>query len=368
MNSESHSRIIENWSFGRLLDAAQPGMLPVSTTIRIVTWNSGRERNRTMAPKDSMTRCRITTGARLHFGPLALSSASCRYFGGLGMMIADPGVELTVESDEPAAVIAPPELVDRVTTTLNRLEASTGYPLRGRLTVVKQIPPHTGLGSGTQLELALARLHAWQIGENQPDARAMAERTVRGGRSAIGIGGFTNGGFLVDAGRKPNQQIGLISQRLEVPESWPVLLCSKRQVAGLSGADERSVFQAMPEMPLATTQALSYLAFLQIVPALLERDYDQFAMGLRTYGRTVGEFFARFQDGAWVHPTMREIAENLWQNTSYAFAQSSWGPTLAVILSEVAAARELAKWLNETFDVECLMTRPLNRGALVEVT
>jgi beta-RFAP synthase len=308
----------------------------------------------------------MTTGARLHFGPLALSSASCRYFGGIGMMIADPGVELTVETNEPTSIIAPAGLTERVTTTLSRLETSTGRPFRGRLTVVKQIPPHTGLGSGTQLELALARLHAWQIAEDCPDSRTMAERTVRGGRSAIGIGGFTNGGFLVDVGRKPNQQMGLISQRLEVPEAWPVLLCSKRRETGLSGVDERSVFHAMPEMPLATTQALSYLAFLQIVPALLERDYDQFAIGLRTYGRTVGEFFARFQDGAWVHPSMRDIAESLWQKTPYAFAQSSWGPTLAVILPEEAVARELAERLGETFDVECLMTRPLNRGASLE--
>lgn len=315
-----------------------------------------------------MTRCRITTGSRLHFGPLALSNASCRYFGGLGMMIADPGVELTIETNEANSISAPAELVERVTTTLSRLETSTGRPFQGRLAVVKQIPPHTGLGSGTQLELALARLHAWQIGEACPNVRELAERTVRGGRSAIGIGGFTNGGFLVDVGRKPNQNMGLISQRLDVPEIWPVLLCMKRRETGLSGAEERSVFQAMPEMPLATTQALSYLAFLQIVPALLERDYDQFAMGLRTYGRTVGEFFARFQDGAWVHPSMRDIAESLWRETSYAFAQSSWGPTLAIILPDEATAGELARRLGETFDVECLMTRPLNRGATLEAS
>lgn len=321
-----------------------------------------------MDVQDSMTRCRITTGARLHFGPLALSSASCRYFGGLGMMIADPGVELTLEANEPNSVIAPPDLVERVTATANRLEASTGRPLHGQLTVVKQIPPHSGLGSGTQLELAMARLHAWQLGEDCTDTRTLAERTTRGARSAIGIGGFTEGGFLVDVGRKPNQQMGLISQRLDVPEPWPVLLISKRRVTGLSGTDERSVFQTMPEMPLATTQVLSYLALLQIVPSLQERDYDQFSLGLRTYGRTVGEFFARFQDGAWVHPSMKGIAENLWQNTSYAFAQSSWGPTLAAILPDEAAATALAKRLGENFGVECLITRPLNRGASMEVT
>lgn len=318
--------------------------------------------------RDSMTRCRITTGSRLHFGPLALSSASCRYFGGLGMMIANPGVELTLETNEPSSVIAPPELLERVTATASRLATSTGRPLRGRLTVVKQIPSHSGLGSGTQLELAVARLHAWQMGEDRPNAQTLAERTSRGARSAIGIGGFTDGGFLVDVGRKPNQQMGLISQRVDVPESWLVLLISKRRVTGLSGTDERSVFQAMPEMPLATTQVLSYLALLQIVPALQERDYDQFALGIRTYGRTVGEFFARFQDGAWVHPSMREVAENLWQNTSYAFAQSSWGPTLAAILPDEAATNALAKRLSETFEVECLITRPLNRGAVIEVT
>ena len=65
--------------------------------------------------------------------------------------------------------------------------------------VHRSLPPHVGLGSGTQLALAVARALA-ELYDVERGARALAAAVGR--RSAIGTWTFDDGGLVVEGGRR----------------------------------------------------------------------------------------------------------------------------------------------------------------------
>ena len=82
------------------------------------------------------------------------------------------------------------------------------YQIRSgvRLRVERALPRHAGLGSGTQLALAvataLAQLHAVKV-----DAPQLARALGRACRSAVGTWTFAGGGLVVEGGRRRDGQV-----------------------------------------------------------------------------------------------------------------------------------------------------------------
>ena len=66
-------------------------------------------------------------------------------------------------------------------------------------TVHETYPSHSGLGSGTQLSLAVGKLLA-DFNSQKMDASQIASIVGRGGTSGIGVASFENGGFIMDGG------------------------------------------------------------------------------------------------------------------------------------------------------------------------
>src|SRR5262249_42509683 len=130
--------------------------------------------------------------ARLHLGFLDVSGTLDRPFGSLGLAIEDIGTRIRVSrlaDRSDTSVIS-----TRVGHLLNML--SRRYPALGplHLAVLEAIPEHIGLGSGTQLGLAIAAGMAALAGD-RASIRSLAELIERGARSGVGIGVFETGGF-----------------------------------------------------------------------------------------------------------------------------------------------------------------------------
>ena len=96
-----------------------------------------------------MNRVRVTTGARIHVGFLNLSLAHNRLYGGIGVGLDEPR---TVVTAAPADGIDCDHPVARgyVARAADRLGVSGAT-----VTVESALPRHAGLGSGTQLALAV---------------------------------------------------------------------------------------------------------------------------------------------------------------------------------------------------------------------
>src|ERR687895_73961 len=100
----------------------------------------------------------VETPARLHFGVLDLRGRLGRSFGGLGAAIPCPS--LLLEGARDGAISAEGPDGDRAAEFARRFLAYHGLPGGARLVVHRAIPSHVGLGSGTQLGLAVARVLA----------------------------------------------------------------------------------------------------------------------------------------------------------------------------------------------------------------
>ncbi|HEY4261924.1 MAG TPA: hypothetical protein VGM98_17265, partial [Schlesneria sp.] len=240
-----------------------------------------------------------------------------------------------------------------------------------RVTMSASIPSHAGLGSGTQLALAVARAISELNGETSIESSTLARRVERGRRSAIGLHGFDSGGFLVDGGRVGSGQLGTLVSRIEFPPQWRLILVTASQAKGLCGVEELKAFASQPPMPLSLTSELCRIALMEWMPALIEADFVRTSNAMYEFGLGVGQFFAPIQGGVFADPKIGELAVEVRRRGFAGVAQTSWGPTSCILCESDSSARELvndlssdAKWGGCQFAI----TQPLNCGASVEAT
>jgi beta-ribofuranosylaminobenzene 5'-phosphate synthase len=310
----------------------------------------------------------VTTGARLHFGPLAVHAQEGRSFGGVGLMIDSPETEVTIERAERDEVHGD-DSQGRIAEFLTRLRAPGAvYNPPYRITMARSAPAHAGLGSGTQLSLALVQCLSLMSGEGDLSPAELARRAGRGGRSAIGTHGFLQGGFLVDAGIAAGKcELGELAAREPCPADWRFVLATP-SAEGLSGSAELQAFGTLAPMDRTTTAELCRIIVTAWLPAVRGADFGAFCQSLDQFGQIVGKYFAPVQGGVFAHPRMAALAERLHASGVHGIAQSSWGPTIAISCESESSAAQLLGDLRveaEWGDCRFQIARPLNTGARV---
>lgn len=330
-------------------------------------------------------RVTISTGSRLHFGLLTHRPKSGREFGGLGVMIDSPGWTVAASANDSmtdptedrivvadSAAAANPEAEQRVCSFIKRLRQ--GQDISGpslNINLSKAIPSHRGLGSGTQLALAIARAIDVCLNDDHVSAAGLAELTGRGVRSAVGTWGFESGGLIVDGGKLESDSVGSLAARLDFPADWRFVLISPQSFSGLSGDDEITAFRDLPGMPQTTTDALCRLTVMEILPAVQDRDFEGVSAALEEYGHRAGEYFAPAQGGVFVDPRMEDFGRLLAENGIAGFAQTSWGPTCAALCRDDEMAHqavEIVKSSAEASHYQFAIAHPLNCGATFEIS
>src|SRR5439155_842737 len=97
----------------------------------------------------------VDTAARLHFGVLDLRGSLGRWFGGIGT--AAPAPVLRLSARHAAAVTADGPDAARAAEFATRFLRHHQIAGGAHIAIAAALPPHTGLGSGTQLALAVGR-------------------------------------------------------------------------------------------------------------------------------------------------------------------------------------------------------------------
>lgn len=286
----------------------------------------------------------IRTGARLHFGLLAVQASAGRNFGGVGLMVDSPECHLTVVRSEQDEIHADAELATRLAAWREayRLRCPLSFrPDTCRIEIHSTIPMHAGLGSGTQTALALAAALANFAGESDIPATELARRVGRGVRSALGIHGFQHGGLLVEAGKQQSDEISPLITRLAFPSEWRFLLLTPPSDSGLSGDAERSAFMQLGQMATETTDRLCRIVLMDLLPAVTAHDFEATSTALFEFGRLNGNYFTPVQGGLFANSDMQETADWLIAQGCYGVGQSSWGPTLFALCRTQAEAESL---------------------------
>src|SRR6185295_15866030 len=113
------------------------------------------------------------------------------WFGGIGA--AAPAPTLLVSAAPADVLEVSGEDADRAAVFAGRFLSRCAPRFGARVRVHRALPQHAGLGSGTQLGLAVARALA-EIGGLALDGPDLARAVGRAQRSAIGTWTFTGGG------------------------------------------------------------------------------------------------------------------------------------------------------------------------------
>jgi beta-RFAP synthase len=326
---------------------------------------------------------RVHTPARLHFGLLALpgsksrllsekdSPTAGRRFGGVGLMVQGPGITLTAVPAPRWSASGP--LADRVLEFARRFERAMAprEVAPHRFVVENASPEHFGLGTGTQLGLAVAATLAGTCSDLPLDWRSLARALGRGERSAIGVHGFQHGGFLVEGGKGTASEIAPLLVRRPFPEHWRIVLAVPATAIGIHGERECRAFAELLELPAAqhATDTLCRLVLLGMLPALAEADYRAFGEAVFEFNARAGELFAPVQNGTYSSAAIAEVVSSVRSWGVPGVGQSSWGPTVFAITEDSEQSASLARQLAKRFQLtheEIFVTRCSNRGAHVE--
>ena len=309
----------------------------------------------------------VITSARLHMGFFDLSGIEARAFGSVGLAIDAPCTQLIIKKTGITKIEK--TLIDAVNSeNINKIVENMLGSLKltqtFSLTIKQTIPAHAGLGSGTQLALAIgAGLNAlFNLNLTVPQIAAVAKR---GARSGIGIAAFEQGGFLVDSGKVSNE-LPEIALRQAFPDHWRVLLVNDHAHIGVHGAVESQAFKSLKP----AQNSLRSIVFDLMIPALQRADLLAFGANMADLQAYNGEYFAPIQGGRYASQDVEDVLHWLQQSGVVCHGQSSWGPTGFAIVESVQLAEYLQSQAQLAFvdkpNISFTICRGKNSGATIQ--
>jgi beta-RFAP synthase len=319
----------------------------------------------------------IETPARLHLGLIDLGGELGRIFGGIGVAINHPNVILEAKPSQSLTIKG--EKSESVKLLVERFLKN--YPIDAKVTVnVKQtIPEHVGLGSGTQLALAVATALA-KLFSIRASIRDLALAMGRGQISGVGTAVFEQGGFVVEGGVKTQRDKPRLSApesfppvifRQPFPDDWFFVVAIPNVKRGFTDEEEVPAFRSLPPMPAQDVGKMCRLTMMKLLPSLIEHDIENFGAALTQIQNIVGKYFAKVQGGKYSSPIAKECIEYMQGLKAYGVGQSSWGPAFYGLVHGENQAKKLQSLVQDFLSKEtggqAFYVKADNKGAYIKV-
>lgn len=299
----------------------------------------------------------VTAPSRLHFGLFAFGAGHQTEFGGVGLMIDRPKTRLRfAPADRLELQVSNPS---RVRQTIEKWFALRPPNQRELFGGVAQLPiqirqvsgpkPHVGLGSGTQLTLAVAAgLSRWF--NVSPELTCEdATQYGRAKRSAVGSHGFFSGGLIVDQGKDKSDSIGLLETRIELPREWRIVLVCPAAESGPSGAAEDQLFDGLPAVAPHEAEFLRAVVRDRLIPAAHAADYGSLCDAIYEFGYRAGLCYRSLQKGPFNGSLVSDLVTFIRSLGFRGTGQSSWGPCVFTLCESIDHANELIRALQSRF-------------------
>jgi beta-ribofuranosylaminobenzene 5'-phosphate synthase len=315
----------------------------------------------------------VKTPARLHFGLIDMNGDMGRFFGGLGVAIDRPNVILEAQTSESFSVTG--EKPEQVTSLAKRFLEAYRINTDVSIHVEQTIPEHSGLGSGTQLALAVAAALAKLFQVIAP-IQELSFVMGRMKRTGVGTAVFNRGGFVVDGGKRmkggiivPESFPPLIF-RQPFPEDWKFVVAVPNVKKGLAKTEEKTAFSRLPPMSAETISKICRLTMMKLLPALVDRDIKSFGDALTQIQVVIGGYFAGVQGGTFSSSVATAAIDFMKSCGAYGVGQSSWGPAVyGVVQGETEAKKiraELEVFLQDRDGGQVFVANADNRGAIIK--
>jgi beta-ribofuranosylaminobenzene 5'-phosphate synthase len=328
---------------------------------------------------------RITTPCRIHLSLIDENGYTGRVDGGIGLMLDQPNVVLEVSNHASRFTIECDRYYKESIHVINQ-KASKIFKLfhinnkNFHFDLKKYYPRHVGLGSRTQLSLAIGTAIATLKIMDIP-VEEITKMVERGGTSGIGWRGFETGGFILDGGHDfgvgkekenllPSSAAGsanpaLTISRYDIPENWRFVLVIPNIKPGAHGEDEVKIFKNYTPIPREEVNEVSHQILMKVLPGILKNDLKCFGEGLK---RIQGIGFKKIEISL-QHQIVRDILMFFENYGVKAYGMSSFGPSVIGITETDAEAEKLKKSIEEfTKDIggHYYICKPNNTGAKIE--
>lgn len=297
----------------------------------------------------------VIANARLHLGFLDLNGGLGRQFGSLGVALQDVYTHLDVREMERNVAGVEQARVCVTGGEANRIEAyakavldEVAPDMRVMIDARNIITPHAGLGSGTQLALAVG-LGISRLAGRSDTPEQIALMLGRGKRSSIGINTFSTGGFVVDGGHGSSTLLPPVLTRQVFPSEWRMLLLLDHSHQGIHGKRESTAFRTLPPLPQTSCAHLCHLVLMRLLPGLIEHDVVAFGSAVTEIQQIVGDHFAPVQGGRYASQRIASLLSRFEAVGAVGFGQSSWGPTGFVLCPSADIANQ---WISQVSDTE----------------
>jgi beta-RFAP synthase len=316
----------------------------------------------------------VKTPARLHFGLIDLNGNLGRLFGGLGLGIDHPNVILEAQQSRQLTVAG--EKAELVKSLAKRFLETYHIQANVDIHVKQTIPDHVGLGSGTQLALAVATAlkKIFNVKASTPE---LAIAMGRAQRTGVGTAIFEQGGFVVDGGKATKNSICLPEKfpplifRQPFPEDWHFVVAVPNVNKGLSNDDEKSAFKQSPPMPAEDVGKICRLIVMKLLPAVVDHNIESFGEALTQVQMAVGDNFAGVQGGRYSSSATSEGIGFMQKLGACGTGQSSWGPAFYGLFQREEAEEaqsQVQAFLRERVGGQVFVAKANNRGAYIKIT
>jgi len=317
----------------------------------------------------------VEAPARLHMGFYNFLTDNVAY-GSIGLTIEEPKTVIIVRQSREFKVINETNVYvdDVIENVINRLGM-----FNVEVRIERAIPRHVGLGSTTQLSLALGMAIMRAVGK-RVNVKELAVTLGRGRDSGIGTAAFQYGGFVVDSGRRVHN--GFVEApksihdiphpifRARVPRDWYFIIAIPRSRVGLDEKMERKAMDVPQSIPKDIQYELYKLLILKLMPSLIERNIKLFGEAITKIQTLVGMYFSRYQGGIFCCEETEFIINSLLKHGAYGAGQSSWGPTAYGIVKGYRKAVKVLSMVKKDseergYEIDMFITRGRNKGALI---
>jgi beta-ribofuranosylaminobenzene 5'-phosphate synthase len=283
----------------------------------------------------------IQAHPRLHMTLIDLGDATERKYGGAGVSLSQPVIQVIARPASRMLLSGMEQLDER-----GRLDAQAAIGRLARHAAIRPcelsletLPPqHVGLGTKTSIVLSLL-VALSRASDVEMDTSTLQRLSGRGGVSGIGIHGFFTGGYLVDAGHERAMSLGFapssarerfrvppLITRLSVPSRWQfqLLLPPGHRIAGK--AESQLFTQHTPITDDEVYQVLGHVhhgmtpAFAELDLPLLRRTLTQ----LHSLGFKRRELAAQAE-------SVRQLYRSVRAVESCAVGMSSLGPLIYTV-------------------------------------
>ena len=328
---------------------------------------------------------RITTPCRIHLSLIDENGYTGRVDGGVGLMLDQPNVVLEVSNSADEFAIECHRYYRESVHVINE-KASKVFKLfhinnkNFHFNLLRYYPSHVGLGSKTQLSLAIGTAISKLKNMDIP-IEEITKMVERGGTSGIGWRGFETGGFIVDGGHDygigkekenflPSSASGsanpaLTISKYNIPENWRFVLVIPNVKPGAYGEEEVDIFKKYTPIPRDEVNEVSHQILMKMLPGILRNDLQCFGEGLKRI-QSIGFKKIEISLQKQIVKDLLKLFEKIGVK---AYGMSSFGPSILGITDSDEEAEKLKETVEKHLNGiggHIYLCRPNNTGAKIE--